>query len=112
MYNSRHSKGACAEERLGCVASRRVYWKAYMYSSKAPLPPVLRKGCVGRVASRRVDWNAYIRAVYLCRLVALSELTRPNTTNAPFRQNRGGGGGGALDECTRSSKRGATQPAF
>ena len=39
----------------------------------------------------------------LCRMVALSELT-----NAPFRQNRGGGG--ALDECTRSSKRDATHP--
>ena len=58
--------------------------------------------------------NAYIREKPppppppppLCRLVALSELTRPNATNAPFRQNRGGG---ALDECTRSSKRDATR---
>ena len=40
----------------------------------------------------RYRMNAYMREKappppQLCRLVALSELTRPNSTNAPFLQN-------------------------
>ena len=47
--------------RMG--ASRRVASRPHerVHSAKAPPPPVVPKGCVGRVMSRRVEWNAHIR---------------------------------------------------